>query len=118
MTARSIGALCWWALVALQPAWHLWWHPAAAFPAWLVVAILWLPMLPPSIMLLRRHPAGLFWAAVVGLLYFCHGVMEAWAAPPVRIAALLEVLFASGVVLAVGTDGLQRRRAQRAAAPP
>ena len=59
---------------------------------------------------------GLFWGGVVALPYFCHGVMEAWAAPEVRALAWIELLLAAGVVLAVGIAGLREHRERRAIA--
>ncbi len=116
MNPRSLGALAFWALVALQPAWHLWLAPPARISGTLATAIMLAPLLPPAIALLLRRPTALFWAAVVALLHFSHGVSELWADPAARLPAAAQVALATLLVLAVGRDGWLRRRAARAGA--
>ncbi len=114
MSARSLAALAFWALFALQPAWHLWMAPPTRISGLLATAIMLLPLLPPAVALLLRRPIALFWAAVVSLLHFCHGISELWADPAARAPAALQVALATTLVLAVGRDGWLRRRAARA----
>ena len=116
MNAVTLAKGLFWALLLLQPVWHAWLAPPERVAVWLVLGLFLLPLLPVAWMLLRGRPSALFWAGVVALLYFSHGVMEAWAAPAVRGLALAETLIALALVLAVGLDGLRRRQAAKRAA--
>lgn len=114
MNARTAGWAAYFVLVALQPLWHLFWLPPSTLPAWAVAAFFLLPPLLPLVALGLRRPSALFWAAVISLFYFCHGVMEGWSDPAARLLAAFEIAASTAIVLAVGWDGLQRRRAARA----
>lgn len=116
MSAVSLAKGLFWALLLLQPVWHAWLAPPERVAVWLVLGVFLLPLLPVAVLLLRGCPSALFWAGVVALLYFSHGVMEAWAAPAVRGLALAETCIALALVLAVGFDGLRRRQAAKRAA--
>ncbi len=116
MTARMAGALCLFGLLALQLLWHGWQFPPTELPLGFVLGLALLPLLGPALGLLLARPGALFWGAVVSLFYFCHGVMEAWSSPEIRLLALGEALLAVGLIAAVGVDGWNRRKAARAAA--
>lgn len=95
------------AQAALQAIWHGWLHPPAPErPALAVLAVLiaWLPLL--ALVPAARHSArrAALVGGIVSLLYFCHGVMEAWSNPAVRGLAALEIGFA---IIAI--FGLRRR---------
>ena len=62
-------------------------------PAPLILVLLLLPLVFPIKGLLKGNPYTYAWSSFLILLYFIHGVVEAYANPPVRILALLEVLF-------------------------
>jgi uncharacterized membrane protein len=115
VSARGLALLAFWLLFALVIAWHGWWLPPTAAPRWLPLALFALPLALPALGLLRRRPSALFWAATISLLHFCHGVSELWVDPDARLPAALEVALALLLICAVGWDGLQRRRRQRAA---
>jgi uncharacterized membrane protein len=110
---ETVARACVFALLALQPVWHGWLDPPQRLPAWLVMGIAMLPLLLPAIGVLRRRPGALFLAGLVSLLYFSHGVAEAWADPAARIPALVEVALSLLLVGSIGAAGLQRRRALR-----
>lgn len=114
MSARTLGIGCWWLLVLLQPIWHAVLQQGPAGTRLTLTFVFLLPMAWPSWMLWRGRANGLFWAAIVSLLYFCHGVMEAWAAPAERVQALAEVALCLGLIGAVGVDGWKRRQASKA----
>ena len=109
-----LARFAFFALVLLQPAWHGWLHPPRTLPVGWAVAIALLPLLLPLAGLLLRRSAAPFWAGLLSLPYFCHGVAEAWASPPERVLALAECVLALSVVLAVGMHGLALRRRARA----
>lgn len=114
---ESVARTCVFALLALQPLWHGWLDPPARLPAWLVVSIATLPLLLPTIGVLRRRPGALFLAGLVSLLYFSHGVAEAWSDPSVRPLALFEVALSLLLVGSIGAAGLTRRRTHRLQQP-
>jgi len=78
---------------ALAAAWAGWLAEGAATPRWARVAAATAPLLATLPGLLRGRPRALVWTSLVLLLYFTHGVVEAWAGPR-RLAALLEVALA------------------------
>ncbi|MCK7594327.1 DUF2069 domain-containing protein [Pseudomarimonas salicorniae] len=118
--ARSAAIALFFLLCLLQPVWYLWLAPPASLPAWLALSLALIPLAPVMVLLALGRPSALFWAGVVSLLYFCHGVMEGWTVPATRGLGLFEASIAFALVCAVGADGLHRRRAARAAAgaPP
>ena len=107
------------ALVALQFLWHAWLAPPERF-GWVMAGIASLPLLA---VLALFHPAlsksggakAAISAGMIALLYFVHGIMEAWAAPDVRPLALAEAGLATWVVFCSSWDGLQARLAARRA---
>jgi uncharacterized membrane protein len=113
---RSIAYVLLIALCLLQPAWYLWLAPPHSLSPWLALCLALLPLSPVILLVLLRRPSALFWAGVISLLYFCHGVMEGWSVAELRWLGLTEALIAFVLVCAVGADGLQRRRAAKAAA--
>ena len=62
---------------------------------------------------IRRWFAG-FWASVLALAWFCHGVMIAWSSPDERVLALLETALAVVIVFAASWPGLHARFGRRA----
>ena len=75
---------------------------AALYVAWFALhdgrtTVLAFTALPPALLAiataLRLRTAG-FWAAVLALAWFCHGVMTAWASADERVLALLETAIA------------------------
>lgn len=89
------------------------WPGGSWWGAWL----LGVPLAFVAAMHLSRRRSATFWAGVLALLTFSHGVMEAWASPPARLPALAEVLLSVAIVLSASWDGL-RARALRGRTPP
>jgi len=95
VTARSaalIGAI---GLLLLMPAWIFWLSPPLNWAPWFLLALSTLPLLPPLAGLLGGRPYTYAWTAFISMIYFTHGVVEAWASwaePRVRWLALAEVL--------------------------
>ena len=101
------------ALFALSVLFSLWYHDSS-----LRVAALLFFTLPPLLLLvgvLRGNARASFWAGVFGLFWFSHGVMEAYAAPQVRVFALVETLLALVIVIASSWPGLSARFAKKKA---
>ena len=103
-TAHRITAA---ALLALAALFVLWFHDDKhAVAALLVFA------LPPLLLALPAWRGGrraAFWAGVLALFWFSHGVMVAWSEPGQRAFALVEVLLALVVVYASSIDGMRAR---------
>lgn len=95
------------ALFALSVLYSLWFHDSALRVA-LMVFFAGPPLLLLSGVLLRNAKAS-FWAGVLGLFWFSHGVMEAYAVPAERGYALVEVVLAVVIILASNWSGLSAR---------
>ena len=113
--ARWVATLAIVAMTALQVAWHGWLAPPASMSPWLLAAVFVLPLLPAWVALARRSPRAPFWGALAALLYFCHGVMIAWAAPAERTLGLVETALAAALIVAASWDGLRGRFARGSA---
>jgi uncharacterized membrane protein len=101
------------ALFALQLAWHGWLVPPARVPPWAMALFFAAPLLPAVVLVLLRHRRAGFWGALAALLYFCHGVMVAWAVPGERGLALAEAVLSAMLVVAASWDGMRGRFAAR-----
>jgi len=67
---------------------------------------------PPLLLALAAWRGGHtapFWAAVLALLWFSHGVMVAWSRPMEAGLATIEILLALLVVFAASLPGLRAR---------
>lgn len=106
------------ALFALQWLWHGALLPSAG-EAWY-----WLPVvfsLPPAFLALAlwlRRRSARYWSGVIALLYFCHGITEAWTVQAARNLALAEVALSVAIILAANWAGLSARFKRRDPAPP
>lgn len=95
------------ALVALTGLYLLWfgslpqpWAALVVFaapPAWLAMATL------------RDARTARFWAGVLALGWFSHGVMAAYTRAPERLFALAEIVLALVVIFAACMPGLKAR---------
>ena len=95
------------ALLALAALFALWFHnDRHAHAALLVFA------LPPLLLAWPAWRGGrraAFWAGVLALFWFSHGVMVAWTRPPERLLAWLEIALSLLVIGASSWPGLQAR---------
>jgi uncharacterized membrane protein len=114
-TARHVNFGCILLLAGLVLGWHVigLWPGGSSWASWL----LGIPLVAVAGMHVARHRNAAFWAGVVALFTFCHGVMEAWASEAGRIPAVVEGALSVAVVLSAGWDGL-RARTRRRRAPP
>ncbi|MCY1449481.1 hypothetical protein D9M71_662190 [compost metagenome] len=55
----------------------------------------------------------MFWAGVLALFWFSHGVMSAWSHPETAHWAWLELLLALAVIGVSSAPGLRRRFSKR-----
>ncbi len=85
---------------------YAFWFTRDGWPALLVFAG------PPLLLALGAWRGGnraAFWAGLLALLWFSHGVMVAWSRPLERQLALIEVVLALIVVFAASLPGLRGR---------
>ena len=76
---------------------------------WAALAVFALPPLLLALLLPRHGARAGFWAGVLALLWFSHGVMVAWTRPRDRWPALVEIALALVVVFAASIPGLRSR---------
>ncbi|TDK21756.1 DUF2069 domain-containing protein [Luteimonas aestuarii] len=99
------------ALLAIA-ALYAWWFrdDAQRFAAWLVLVLPPL-LLAPGVLLGGR--LSRFWSGVLALLWFCHGVMEAWSEAATRLQAWGLIVLSLAVVFSVSWPALQSRMGGR-----
>ncbi|MDH5572844.1 MAG: DUF2069 domain-containing protein [Gammaproteobacteria bacterium] len=90
---RILSLASWFSLFALLLLWNTLLMPSTRFPVSLVLIVMVGPLLFPLRGLLHGKAYTHAWASFLIMLYFIHGVQEAWANPEERIYALLEILF-------------------------
>lgn len=100
-----IGALL--ALAALYAAWFVQAGDAVA------AAVFALPPLLLAALSIPRLRIASFWAGVLALAWFAHGVMVAWSRPGERGFALLAVALALVVIGAANFEAIRARRRRR-----
>lgn len=105
--ARRLLRLALLALVLLYGAWF------ARDAQWAALGVFALPPLLLALALPRAGALAGFWAGVVALLWFSHGIMVAWTRPPELAYALAEAALAVVVVFAASIPGLRARYARR-----
>ena len=112
MIARQTARLTYLGLIFLQPVWHALLPPPAGAGNWTLATVAALPLLLPLGGVWRGSLRSMTWAGYLATLYLTVGVMEAWANPPQRLAALLQVAMVVaflGSVLAVSRSGRPAR---------
>ncbi|MBB1473909.1 MULTISPECIES: DUF2069 domain-containing protein [unclassified Luteimonas] len=98
------------ALAALFAAWF------SADPRYLqALAVFALPPLLLMAGVLAGSRVAVFWSGVLGLGWFCHGVMVGWERAAGRGYALGEVALALAIIVAASWPGLQARFGRRGA---
>ena len=91
--SRITTLASWFALFGLLLLWNIILAPSRYFPVALVLVVMVGPLLLPLRGLLNGKPYTHAWASFLIMLYFAHGVQEAWVNPDERLYALLEVFF-------------------------
>lgn len=108
MSARHVLVL---ALLALMGLYAAWFGAGASSTAGLLVFAL-----PPLLLaagVLRGMRTAAFWAGVLALAWFSHGVMVAWSRPDERGYALAEIALSLVIVFAASLPGLRARFARK-----
>jgi uncharacterized membrane protein len=81
--------------LTLLTVWYSWLAPSTHLPTALVLCAALVPLLFPLRGLLHGRKYTFAWSCFLALLYFTHGVMEAYSSQATRHLGLLEVLFTS-----------------------
>lgn len=110
MSARLATRWIYVALIALQPVWHALLPPPSGSSSWLLAVIATVPLLLPLRGVWTGSLRAMTWAGYLSMVYFVIAVMEAWANPPQRPAALLQIALVAGLVAGIFTFS---RRAHR-----
>ncbi|MBN7137562.1 hypothetical protein A7A76_22950 [Lysobacter enzymogenes] len=95
-------------LVALSALFALWYLlPGKHWLAGLTVFVL-----PPALLaagVAVRSRLAAYWAGVLALFWFCHGVMLAWSSPGERLYAWIELALALAVIFSANLAGMKAR---------
>ena len=105
-TGVLVGAL--FALAGVYIAWF-----AGAANPWPALVVFALPPLALAIARWRGRRTAGFWASVLGLFWFSHGVMVAWSRPAEAGYAWAEIVLALVVIFSASWGGLHARFARR-----
>lgn len=79
-------------LIALILAWQGWISPPKALPVSVALFLLLVPLLFPLRGILYGRAYTFAWASFLSMLYFMHGIVEAYSTPEDRWLAILEVI--------------------------
>ncbi len=77
----------------LLTAWFAWLYPPVKTPTALTLLLVVGPLLLPLRGMLHARRYTMSWSCFIALLYFTHGVLEAWHDAPTWKLGLLEVVF-------------------------
>lgn len=102
---------CYLALIGLQVAWHGLLPSPHGADSWALAGLAAAPLLLPVKGVLGGSVRSLTWAGYLAMLYLVIGVTEAWANPPQRVPALLQIGLVAGFV--AGTLVFSRRLPRR-----
>ena len=101
------------ALAALAALFTVWFVPTPQ--PWVALAVF---ALPPALLAIGRwrgrRTAG-YWASVLALFWFSHGVMVAYSRPQERWFGLAELVLALVIIFAASGPGMRARLAQKKA---
>lgn len=102
------------ALAMLAVLFTAWFAPTPQ--PWVALAVF---ALPPALLAIgrwrHRRTAG-YWASVLALFWFSHGIMVAYSRPPDRWFGVVEFVLALVVIFASSGPGMRARLAQKKAA--
>ncbi|HBS62836.1 MULTISPECIES: DUF2069 domain-containing protein [unclassified Stenotrophomonas] len=107
MSTRATEVVLALLLAALAALYALWF---AHDRHWLATQLVFTapPLLLAVGVLVRRGKAA-FWAGVLALFWFSHGVMSAWSHPEIAVWAWTELVLALAVIAVASAPGLRRR---------
>ncbi|MBL4783655.1 MAG: DUF2069 domain-containing protein [Porticoccaceae bacterium] len=86
---QLLSYLC---LIAFVTAWITLLAPPQTFPIAMVLIVCVVPLLLPLMGVLNGRDKPVNWAAYLSLLYFIHGITEAFASPETRVLGVIEII--------------------------
>jgi uncharacterized membrane protein len=95
------------ALIALTGLYLLWF--GATPSPWTALLVFALPPAALAMAGLRGWRQAGFWAGVLALGWFSHGIMVAWTRAPERLFAIAEIVLALVIVFAASYPGMRSR---------
>jgi len=98
LIAGQVARGSYFALIALQTAWHALLPAPAGGGSWLLAGAATLPLLLPARGVWQGSLRSMTWAGYLVMLYLVIGVMEAWANPDQRAPALLQIILVASFV--------------------
>lgn len=111
MNARASRVVLGLALLALLLLFATWFRGDPYYFG--ALAVFALPPLLLLIGVVRGSAVAAFWSGVLGLFWFCHGVMLAYDRPAERGYAFAEITLALVIVFAASLPGLRARFSRR-----
>ena len=89
-----VVALCgYFGLFILLMLWNTVLSSSPRIPIAIMLIISITPLLLPLRGLLHGRLKSIAWAAYISLIYFIHGILEAYSEPSIRLYAVLEIIF-------------------------
>jgi uncharacterized membrane protein len=98
--AFSIALTCYAGLLVLLVGWIVWWVPPTLISVNFALLLALTPLLIPLKGIVFGDLYTYSWAPFFMLLYFIHGVSEAYSVPAERLYACLEIFFSSSFFVA------------------
>jgi uncharacterized membrane protein len=111
MTSRTRDLVLGTALLLLAALYAGWFRADRHLAAVLLVFVA-----PPLLLLIgvvAQRSYARFWAGVLALFWFSHGVMSAWAHPDMALYAWAEILLSLLIVALVSVPGMRARFASK-----
>ena len=106
-----LGQLGFFGLWLLQPLWILWLSPPQLGNAYVLLALLWLPLWLPLYGIMKGHAYTMAWANFIVMIYFLHSLTNLWVSSGMQqFLAVLELLLAS--MMFIGCTYYARYRGQ------
>ena len=112
-TARYLllGRLGFFGLWLLQPLWILWLAPPQLGNAYVLLALLWLPLWFPLYGMIKGHAYTLAWANFIVMIHFLHSLTNLWVSTGMhQFLSVIELLLAS--MMFIGCTYYARFRGQ------
>ena len=107
----QLGRLGFWGLWLLQPLWIMWLAPPQLGNAYVLLALLWLPLWLPLYGIVKGHAYTMAWANFIVMIYFLHSLTNLWVSSGMQWGlSLLELILAS--IMFIGCTYYARYRGQ------
>jgi len=101
-------------LLFLLLAWLGWLSPPRTLPISVALFLMLVPLLFPLRGILHGRPYTFAWASFLALIYFTHGIVEAYSNSEDRLLAVLEIIlsiiFYSGSMFYARFRGREQKR--------